>query len=80
MPDFVRGGGESEFLVVKLERGTAFFLIRKSVLCFPFFFPELFVFEEILGFSLLCSVFREESVELFCFSSFLKLRFSGFFS
>jgi hypothetical protein len=28
MPDFVSGGGESEFLVVKLERGTAFFLIR----------------------------------------------------
>lgn len=28
MQDFVRGGGELEFLVVKLECGTAFFLIR----------------------------------------------------
>lgn len=78
MPDFVSGGGESEFLVVKLERGTDFFLIRKWVLFF--LFPELFVFEEIFGFSLICSVFRKESVELFCFSNFLKLRFLGFFS
>jgi hypothetical protein len=49
MPDFVRGGGESEFLVVKLERGTAFFLIRKSVFFF-FFPPELFVSKKSWGF------------------------------
>jgi hypothetical protein len=52
MPDFVRGGGESDFLVVKLERGTAFFLIRKSVLFLSFFwvFPEFFVSKKSWGF------------------------------
>jgi hypothetical protein len=45
MPDFVRGGGESDFLVLKLERATAFFLIRKSVF-FCFFFPPSFLFSK----------------------------------
>jgi len=77
MPDFVRGGGESEFLVVKLERGTAFFLIRKSVFFFFFFFlvPRAFCFQEILGFSLICSVFGKSVLNFFAFHFFLSCGF-----
>jgi hypothetical protein len=49
MQDFVRGGGELEFLVVKLECGTAFFLIRKSVLFFSFS-PSFLFSKKSLGF------------------------------